>query len=92
MTNGPLQTSMNIYEDFLTYTGGVYVHITGRSKGSHAVKLMGWGTDSETGLDYWLVANSWGDDWGENGWFRIQRGNNMAGIEGSMYGGKMAGW
>lgn len=92
ITNGPIQTSMNVYEDFLTYIGGVYVHGTGRSKGSHAIKLMGWGVDEETGLDYWLVANSWGADWGEDGWFRIQKGVNMAGIEGSMYAGNMAGW
>jgi cathepsin B len=92
MNNGPIQTSMNIYEDFLTYASGVFVHTTGRSKGSHAVKLMGWGVDEETGLDYWLVANSWGADWGEDGWFRIKKGVNMAGIEGSMYAGNMAGW
>lgn len=92
MANGPIETTFTIYEDFLTYTGGVYVHTTGRSKGGHAVKLMGWGVDEESGLDYWLVANSWNYDWGENGFFRVQKGVNMAGIEGSMYAGSMPGW
>ena len=35
--------------------------------------MLGWGTDSESGVDYWLAANSWGADWGEDGYFRIKR-------------------
>jgi hypothetical protein len=35
------------------------------------VVLSGYG--SEDGLEYWLVRNSWGEDWGEAGYFRVQR-------------------
>merc|ERR1712150_441181 len=77
------KVSFTVYEDFMTYTGGVYYHTTGRSLGGHAIKLMGWGVDADTGMDYWLLVNSWNDDWGENGWFRMRRGTNECGLENS---------
>lgn len=89
MTYGPAEAGFTVYEDFLSYTGGVYYHVSGRSHGGHAVKIMGWGTDADTGMDYWLIANSWNYDWGENGFFRIRRGTNECGIEASIYGGNM---
>jgi cathepsin L len=39
----------------------------------HLVVLEGYGTDSETGADFWLVRNSWGPRWGENGYIRLLR-------------------
>lgn len=87
MTNGPIEVSFTVYSDFMTYTGGVYYHQTGKSLGGHAVKMMGWGTDEESGLDYWLIANSWNNDWAEQGYFRIRRGTNECGIENSGYAG-----
>ena len=44
---------------------GVYKHVKGSLLGGHAVKLLGWGV--ENGTDYWLLANSWNTDWGDNG-------------------------
>jgi cathepsin B len=46
-------------------------HTTGEELGGHAIKIMGWGT--EAGVDYWLVANSWNEDWGDKGTFKIRR-------------------
>lgn len=43
MTNGPVEASFTVYEDFLSYTSGVYVHTSGAAVGGHAIKILGWG-------------------------------------------------
>ena len=78
-TNGPVEASFTVYNDFLAYKSGVYHHTSGSALGGHAIKILGWGT--EGGVDYWLVANSWNEDWGDKGFFKIKRGNNECGIE-----------
>jgi len=83
--NGPVETAFTVYADFLLYTGGIYKHKTGAVLGGHAVKFVGWGTESDG--DYWLVANSWNPDWGLNGFFKIARGVNECGIESEVWGG-----
>ncbi|KHJ83544.1 hypothetical protein OESDEN_16757, partial [Oesophagostomum dentatum] len=61
-----------------------FQHTAGQFAGVHAVKVLGWG--SENGTPYWLVANSWNTDWGENGYFRILRGERHCGFEYGMVG------
>ncbi|EPB72624.1 papain family cysteine protease [Ancylostoma ceylanicum] len=85
--NGPVVAGFDVYTDFLHYKKGIYVHTSGYKSGAHAVKVIGWGR--ENGTDYWLIANSWNSDWGDNGYFRILRGKNHCGIEESMVGGLM---
>jgi hypothetical protein len=70
MSYGPLTVSMDVFADFLNYTGGVYRQNSDKAVGAHAVKLIGWGKDPEQG-PYWLVQNSWTTRWGEDGYFRI---------------------
>jgi cathepsin B len=73
MNNGPVEGAFSVYEDFLAYKSGVYQHKTGSMLGGHAIKIMGWG--EENGTPYWLVANSWNEDWGDKGTFKILRGD-----------------
>ena len=47
--------------------------------GGHSIKIIGWGV--ENNVKYWLIANSWGDSWGEKGYFRMLKGENECGIE-----------
>jgi cathepsin B len=81
MTSGPVETAFTVYADFEDYDGGVYEPQSSQSVGGHAVRIVGWGTDADTGKDYWKVANSWNPYWGEEGYFRILRGKNTCGIE-----------
>jgi cathepsin B len=85
MENGPVEGAFSVYEDFLTYKSGVYTHKSGQMLGGHAIKILGWGV--ENGVDYWLVANSWNEDWGDQGYFKILRGKNECGIEGGVVAG-----
>jgi cathepsin B len=83
--NGPVEAAFSVYEDFLTYKKGVYQHKTGSMLGGHAVKIIGWG--EENGVKYWTIANSWNEDWGDQGYFKILRGSNHCGIEGQIVAG-----
>ncbi|MBF0298637.1 MAG: hypothetical protein HQK51_07955 [Oligoflexia bacterium] len=68
LQTGPLLATMTVYEDFMAYTSGVYQHVTGDVLGGHAVTLVGYDNTSK----YWIVKNSWSEDWGEKGYFRIK--------------------
>lgn len=83
--NGPVVASYKVYEDFYQYKSGVYHYVSGKLVGGHAVKIIGWGTENE--VDYWLVANSWGSSFGDNGFFKIRRGTNECQIEGNVVAG-----
>ena len=71
MNYGPIETGFSVYSDFMNYKSGIYSK--GKNAellGGHAVKIVGWG--EENGVEYWICANSWGKNWGENGYFRIK--------------------
>lgn len=58
---------MNIYNDFYSYSGGIYSHTTGAFEGSHFVLIIGYDDTNQ----YFIAKNSWGTYWGESGFFKI---------------------
>jgi len=84
-TNGPVQGAFTVYSDFPNYKSGVYQHTKGSALGGHAIRILGWGV--EDGTKYWLVANSWNEDWGDKGYFKILRGSDECGIESGIVAG-----
>jgi hypothetical protein len=86
---GPCSTAMKIFQDFLDWDGEGIYEWDGRSElldayVGHAVVLVGWGTSPE-GQDYWIVRNSWGEDWGDKGYFKMKRGGNHCEIEENVF-------
>jgi hypothetical protein len=66
---------------FGSYTGGVATpDCESQIPSFSSVLVVGYGVDTTTGLDYWLVKNSLGTSWGEGGYFRIVRNQNACGI------------
>lgn len=59
---------------FQSYSSGIITSTECGTKLDHAVEIVGYGTDQ--GIDYWLIRNSWGEDWGEGGYFRLLRTNS----------------
>jgi cathepsin B len=82
---GPIEAAFDVYDDFMSYRGGVYRRTSNNLMGGHAVKAVGWGVDTD-GTEYWVVANSWNTSWGEQGFFRIAFGE--CGFEDSLWAGK----
>ena len=78
---GPCTSGIMVYQDFIDWNGkGIYKYDGISQKvGGHAIVLMGWG--EENGTKYWIVRNSWGNDWGDKGYFKILRGINHCEIE-----------
>lgn len=77
---GPVMVSLGgpqLGDDFMFYSDGVYTgesHPNPDATGGHAVTLVGYGDDdSPAKTPYWIVQNSWGADWGEDGYVRMSR-------------------
>jgi xylem cysteine proteinase len=72
VANQPVSVAIEADQtSFQFYSGGVMTGSCGTSL-DHGVLVTGYGTDN--GQDYWTIKNSWGANWGENGYIRIGRG------------------
>jgi C1A family cysteine protease len=56
-----------------SYSSGVFCGTCGTAR-DHAMLVVGYGTDTASGMAYFKVKNSWGTGWGESGYIRLCRG------------------
>jgi cathepsin H len=80
---GPVSVAFQVVDDFFSYTSGIYTSDTccnTQECVNHAVLAVGYGVDVVSGMDYWIIKNSWGTNWGDQGFFKMERGVNMCGI------------
>jgi len=95
--SGPIVVSFEPTDDFMFYSDGIYTTAVDKAhprlavstmehrlqdpwkKVDHAVLAVGWGV--EDGKKYWRIQNSWGPDWGEDGFFRMAMGEDESGVE-----------
>ena len=71
LQDGPLSFRMEVYDDFYYYSGGIYEKTASANyEGDHLCVLIGYNEDK----DYWICKNSWGKNWGEDGYFKIRMG------------------
>jgi len=79
---GPVIAQMQMFTDFLVYKDGSYHRTEDAYKfnGQHIVKIVGW-EQAQEGQDVWLVENSWGEDWGAEGFVRILAQDRSTGVD-----------
>ena len=93
MTQGPVQAVIQVHTDLFLYSSGVYSlsqEGAGRLAGHHGVKIIGWGEtpglEGAQGEQYWVVTNSWGKQWGENGSLRIRQPRHWTWVSCNTFG------
>lgn len=84
VANGVLSIELHVADDFMLYASGIYSTDECKStdQANHALLAVGYGTTVEVDhLPYWILQNSWGSNWGEQGAIRFARNdNNLCGI------------
>nr|AET71138.1 cysteine peptidase isoform b [Sphenophorus levis] len=78
-TAGPVAIAINADDLQFYFSGIIDDKYCDPEYLDHGVLAVGY--DSENGRDYWLIKNSWGADWGESGYFRFLRGQNICGVK-----------
>eukprot|EP00826_Nyctotherus_ovalis_P059453 TRINITY_DN8268_c0_g5_i1.p1 TRINITY_DN8268_c0_g5~~TRINITY_DN8268_c0_g5_i1.p1 ORF type:complete len:330 (+),score=83.72 TRINITY_DN8268_c0_g5_i1:66-992(+) len=76
ITNGPVAAVVFMSNEYLFYKGGIFTNENVAIISTHLIKLIGWGRGEVDGqpVDYWLVQDSQGVQFGENGYSRIKMG------------------
>jgi cathepsin C len=93
--NGPIVVAINATPELYYYSNGIFHSEARKTEGkfdkgvkpweytNHAVVAIGWGEEvvNDNIVKYWILKNSWGAQWGEKGYFRMGKGNNMGSVE-----------
>mmetsp|Transcript_127478 Transcript_127478/g.396842 ORF Transcript_127478/g.396842 Transcript_127478/m.396842 type:complete len:539 (+) Transcript_127478:909-2525(+) len=85
MCRGPVTAGLEIYSNFFGFFRGdrraaIYRETSGSNAGGHSVTMVGFGKDS-AGVGYWVAMNTWGPGFADGGYFKIESGKDLAGIE-----------
>ncbi len=75
--------SLSIYasdQTFRNYKTGIYNNFDCATTVNHAVNIVGWGKDPLLNIDYFIVRNSWGTSWGDQGYIKIAESDNPLGV------------
>ncbi len=77
-THGPIATAIDVgtTELLMSYVDGIFPGVACGTEPDHAVTIVGYTED------YWIVRNSWGKDWGDDGYFYLERDVNACGVAG----------
>ena len=90
LKNGPVCSSFKVYNDFYDFVPNkdlVYEHTTDTDNnivGGHSVEIVGWGEINKK--PFWWIKNSWGEEYGQDGYFRFIRGKDNCSIESNVIG------
>lgn len=99
MNNGPVTATIRVHDPIRgDLSKNLYLHKTGvygypwtkdpaETDGYHAISIVGWGEEiiDGTTVPYWIIRNSWGTEWGENGFGKVLRGANRCIIESDVW-------
>jgi cathepsin F len=81
VNNGPIAIAANA-EEWQFYIGGVF-YLPCMTSLDHGILIVGYGTETDIldqTMPYWIIKNSWGADWGESGYIRVERGDGKCGV------------
>ncbi|XP_075087497.1 uncharacterized protein LOC142169527 [Nicotiana tabacum] len=70
----PMVGAIDIYDSFANFKGdGVYTGCIAHEtdQGGHSILIIGWGI--KNGIEYYLIRNSWGENWGDGGYAKVRK-------------------
>ena len=85
LKKGPLAVAVSASGSFGSYKFGILQPTACGTALNHAVTLVGWGYDTYTSQEFWLIRNSWGPDWGDKGFIKIAINGNSCNVQANVY-------
>ena len=84
-TEGPVSVQMPASQNLQFYSSGIFESPMQNRALNFAALIVGYGYDATLKEDYWLVKNSFGTKWGENGYIKIAKYENDACVSGALH-------